>query len=108
MQEAEEVRGVYPDFDLRVQCADPKFLSMLRAGVPVRHAYEVLHLDDIKGGVAQATAQRTEKQVVDGIRAKGARPTENGVTIKSDVHQLSKADRAEIAKRAARGEQILF
>ena len=89
-------------------------LSMLRAGVPVQHAYEVVHMDQIKAGVAAMQAKATEKQVVDGIRAKGARPQENGTTsqgafiVKDDVSKLSKRDRAEIIRRAARGEHIEF
>lgn len=112
--EAEQVRSLYPSFDLSAEVQNPQFLSMLRAGVPVRHAYEVVHMDEIKAGVAQLTAQATEKQVVDGIRARGARPQENGTTsqsaftVKDDVSKLSKKDRAEIARRAMMGEKITF
>ena len=112
--EAEQVQSMYPDFDLNAEVKNPQFLSMLKAGVPVQHAYEVIHMDDIKAGVAQQTAQRTEKQVVDGIRAKGARPQENGTaaqsafTVKDDVSKLTRKDREEIARRVARGEIIKF
>lgn len=112
--EAEGVKTDYPDFDFVTEVKNPQFLAMLKAGVPVKHAYEVAHLDDIKGSVAKTTAQQTEKKVVDNIRTKGSRPTENGVssqsgiTIKSDVSKLSRKDRAEIAKRVARGEEITF
>lgn len=110
--EAEQLKTLYPSFDLNAEVKDPKFLSMLRAGVPVQHAYEVIHMDDIKAGVAQMTARATEKQVVDGIRAKGARPAENGTssqsafTVKDDPSKWSKKDRAEVARRVARGETI--
>ncbi|MEG1562872.1 MAG: hypothetical protein RR365_03975 [Bacteroides sp.] len=112
--DGEDVKTDYPDFDFTMEAKNPQFLSMLKAGVPVKHAYEVAHLDDIKGTVAKTTAQQTEKKVVDGIRAKGSRPTENGVSSQSgviykpDVSKLSKKDRAEIARRAARGEEITF
>ena len=112
--EAEQVKSLYPSFDLNAEVKNPQFLSMLRAGVPVRHAYEVVHMDQIKAGVAAMQAKATEKQVVDGIRAKGARPQENGTTsqgafiVKDDVSKLSKRDRAEIIRRAARGEHIEF
>lgn len=112
--EAEQVKGVYPSFDLNAEVKNPQFLSMLRAGVPVQHAYEVVHMAEIKAGVAAMQAKATEKQVVDGIRAKGARPQENGTTsqsaftIKDDVSKLSKKERAEIARRVARGEHIQF
>lgn len=112
--EAEQVKGVYPSFDLNAEVKNRQFISMLKSGVPMQHAYEVVHLDDIKAGVAKMQAKATERQVVDGIRAKGARPQENGTTsqsaftVKDDVGKLTKAERAEIARRVARGEIIKF
>lgn len=113
-QQAEAMKGDYPSFDLGAESQNPQFLAMLRAGVPVQHAYEVVHMDEIKAGVAKLTAKATEKQVVSGIRAKGARPQENGTaaqspfTVKDDVSKLTRKDRAEIARRVARGETISF
>ncbi|MEG2421235.1 MAG: hypothetical protein RR949_01640 [Oscillospiraceae bacterium] len=110
--ESEQVTASYPDFDLNTEVKNPQFLSMLRAGVPVMHAYEVIHMEDIKAGVAQNTAKSTEKKVVDGIRAKGTRPAENGTssqsafTVKDDPGKWSKQERAEVARRVARGETI--
>lgn len=112
--EAEQVRQLYPSFDLTAEVKNPQFLSVLRAGVPVQHAYEVIHMEDIKAGVAAMQAQATEKKVVASVRAKGARPPENGTaaqsgfTIKDDVSKLTKQDRADIARRVARGETITF
>ncbi len=114
LEEAEQVRETYPDFDFQTEMQNPQFLSLLKSGIPVQHAYEVSHLDDIKHGVAQYTAAQTEKQVVDTIRSKGARPPENGTasqsafTVKDDVSKLSKQERAEIARRSLRGELISF
>ena len=110
--EGEQVKAVYPDFDLGTESKNPQFISMLKAGVPVQHAYEVIHMDEIKAGVAQNTARQTEKRVVDGIRAKGSRPAENGTssqsafTVKDDPHKWTKKDREEVARRVARGETI--
>lgn len=111
-KEGEQVKDLYPDFDLSRESQNPQFLSMLKAGVPVQHAYEVVHMDNIKAVVAQSTAKQTEKQVVDGIRAKGARPPENGTSsqsafvVRDDPHRWSKKDREEVARRVARGETI--
>ena len=111
-QEAEAMKADYPDFDLGRESQDLQFLSMLRSGVPVKLAYEVMHMDEIKSTVAQTTAQKTEKQVVEGIRAKGARPAENGTSsqsgfvVKDDPAKWTKKDRAEIVRRVQRGEQI--
>lgn len=110
--EAEQVKGLYPSFDLATEVGNPQFLSMLKAGVPVQHAYEVIHMEEIKAGVAKMQAKATERQVVDGIRAKGARPQENGTasqsafTVKEDPHKWTKKDREEVIRRVARGETI--
>lgn len=69
-----------------------------------------MHFDEIMS----AERNVTEQAVIQNIRAKGTRPTENGIssqsafTIKDDVSKLTKADRAAIAKRVARGEIIEF
>ena len=99
------------DFDLKTEIdSNPDFLSLLKNGVSVELAYKVLHMNDFLG---KATAQ-AEKTVTDNIRARGARPQENGaapksaVVVKDDVSKLTPADRAEIARRAAMGETITF
>ena len=112
--QAQQLKAEYPDFDLDTEMENPQFKAMLRSHVPMKHAYEVIHMEDIKAGIARSTAKATEKQVVDGIRAKGARPQENGTapqsafTVKDDVSKLTKKERAEIARRVARGEIITF
>lgn len=114
VNEAEGMKAKYPAFDLRAEMNNADFMKLLSAGVPVEHAYKVMHMDTMMTDAVQTTAQRTEKAVVNNIRAKGSRPAENGTasqstfTVKRDVSKLSKADRAEIARRVARGEQISF
>lgn len=113
-RQAMELQQKVPGFDLRVEAENPEFVQMLRAGLPVEHAYKVVHMDEILAGQAVNVAAQAQKQVVDNIRSKGSRPAENGTvsrsgfTYKSDVSKLSKEDRAEIARRAARGETITF
>ncbi len=112
--EAEGVKAKYPNFNFEADSANPQFMSMLRSGVGIEAAYRALHHDEIVAGAVSDAKSRTEKSVVDNIRAKGARPVENGTssasafTYKSDVSKLNRADRAEIARRAARGEKIVF
>ena len=112
--QAEQLKAVYPSFDLTREAQNRDFLSMLRSGVPVRQAYEVIHMDEIKAAAAAMQAKATEKAVTENIKAKGTRPQENGTgassgfTVKDDVSRLTAKDRAEIARRAARGEVITF
>ena len=114
MEQADKAKQVYPSFDLRAEMQNPKFVDLLRSNIDVRTAYEVIHKDDIIAGAMQFTAKTVEQKLTDKIIANGARPSENGNSsqgasvTKSDVSQLTKADRAEIARRVARGEKISF
>ncbi len=109
-REAEETRGTYPQFDFEEASSDPRFTALLEAGVSVRLAYEVLHLDQNKAEAARAA----EKRLADHIRARGVRPQENGasaqnaVAVRPDVGRLTRQQRSEIAQKAMRGETITF
>ena len=114
MNQAEEAKKVYPSFDLRAEMQNPKFVDLLRSNIDVRTAYEVLHKDEIIPAAMQFTAQTVQSKIAKDIAAQGARPAENGMSsgspavVKSDVSQLSRADREEIRRRVARGEKIRF
>ena len=115
MEESKQVKAIYPQFDLRSEMQNPKFIDLLRVpGVDVRTAYELTHKDEIIAGAMQFTAKTVEKKIADKIAANGARPTENGLNsqsaslTKSDVSQLSKADILDVQRRVARGEKISF
>ena len=114
MQQADEAKKVYPSFDMRTEMNNPKFVDLLRSNIDVRTAYEVLHKDEIIPAAMQFTAQAVESKLAKKIASNGARPSENGMSsqsaavVKSDVSQLSKADRAEIIRRVQRGEKIRF
>lgn len=112
--EADELKKTFPNFDLETEAQNPDFQKMLLSGVPMDHAYKVIHFDEINSHLIQKTQKMTEKRVVDNIRSKGKRPSENGAssqsgfTTKTDVTKLTKEDRAEVARRALRGEIISF
>ena len=115
MEESKQVKAIYPQFDLKSEMQNSKFVDLLRVpGVDVRTAYELTHKDEIIAGAMQFTAKTVEKKIADKIAANGARPTENGLNsqsaslTKSDVSQLSKADILDIQRRVARGEKISF
>ena len=114
MKQADSTKQIYPSFDLRSEMQNQKFVDLLRSNIDVRTAYEVIHKDDIIAGAMQFTAKKVEQNLTNKIIANGARPSENGNSsqgasvTKSDVSALTKADRAEIARRVARGEKISF
>ena len=59
-------------------------------------------------------AKNAEKKVVDSIRVKANRPTENGseggsgILLSGNASKLTKKERADLARRAAKGERITF
>lgn len=112
-QEASELQRIYPQFDLRHECDNPQFVKML-AHVPMKTAYEALHMQEIMQGAVTQTARAVEKGVTENIRAKGQRPAEAGlataagVEIKSDPSKLTRKDLRRIRELAARGEKIRF
>ena len=114
MSQAEQAKSVYPSFDLKKEMQNPQFRNLLQSNVDVKTAFEVIHKDEIIPAAMQYTAKAVEQKITNKIIANGARPTENGnssqgaAQSKSDVSQLTKADRAEIARRVARGEKISF
>ena len=115
MEESKQVKAIYPQFALKSEMQNSKFVDLLRVpGVNVRTAYELTHKDEIIAGAMQFTAKTVEKKIADKIAANGARPTENGLSsqsaslTKSDVSQLSKADILDLQRRIARGEKISF
>ena len=114
MNQAEDAKKVYPSLDLRAEMNNPKFLDLLRSNIDVRTAYEVLHKDEIIPAAMQFAAQTVESKLAKKIASGANRPSENGTSsqsaavVKSDVSQLSKADRQEIIRRVQRGEKIRF
>ena len=113
-KEADKVKELYPSFDFKKEAQNPEFLSLLRNGNSVEHAYKVLHFDELTQNAARVAAQTADAQAQARIKSKASRPSENGtssksaVIVKNDVSNLTRKDRAEIARRVARGEKISF
>ena len=113
-RQADALKAKYPNFNLEEDSKNPAFVSILASGVPMEFAYNAIHAGEMAQNVASAVAQHTEQTVVNNIRSRGMRPAENGASsgsgliVKTDVSQLSKADRKEIARRARAGERIVL
>ncbi len=134
LSEAEGVKAVYPDFDLTAALSHPVLGALLRGeGKPtLRQLYEAVHMEDIVEGriasaveaqvsrtvgsaVAEAVAEavrETEERLLGHIRARGQRPTENGLSAAAGIRmhpavgRLTRRERAMLAKRAENGETI--
>ncbi len=112
--DGESLKESYPDFDIEIEAENPEFLKLLKAGAGLKNAYLAMHHDEIVDTLVEKAAKEAMEKTAQAIKTRGQRPLENGMTSKStalfktDVSKLSPAQRAEIAKRVAKGEIISF
>ncbi len=114
LRQAELTKSRYPSFDLQQEARDPRFRSLLRSGVPLQTAFEVLHQQEILPAAMAYSARRAEERMADSVIAGQLRPAEGAMggqspsLSKRDVSRLTRAERDEIDRRVARGEKIRF
>ena len=111
------VKQKYPEFDLAAATENPLFAKLLKgfASLPeisLTSLYELLHLDSLKENAAREAANKAASQLLGAMQSRHARPHENGLhTAFADAGRathLTRAQRAVLAERAAKGEHITF
>lgn len=112
-REAEELKKLYPGFDLKGELSNPRFRAMMASPeIDMRSAYEICHRDEIFSSAMASAARVAREKTVQGILATGTRPNEteaaDGSSLGTDVKSLSKKQRAQYARRAALGERVTF
>lgn len=118
-QQGEELKKVFPKFDLRTELQNPVFARMTAPGqglMSVEDAYRAVHRKEIEAAQSQVIAQRTAEKMSNAIQAGSRRPDENGTSGQSasvttfDYSKASKAQRdalkQQIRAAAARGEKL--
>ena len=114
MREAEELKKIYPEFDIEAESKNPKFIQRLQNGTPMQEIYEGMHHQELMQKAMAYTADKVEKGTADKIRANAARPTEGAArsrasTVhKQKVEDLTGQDIREILKRVEGGAKISF
>jgi hypothetical protein len=114
LEQSKQMQGIYPTFNLEAELQNKAFMEAMSVpGVSVRTAYELAHRDELIAPAMATAAQKATEAVVNNIKARGARPTENGLgngsglTVQTDVSKMTKAERQEIFRRVVeRGERI--
>ncbi len=113
MDESNNLKAVFPSFDLDAELQNDAFRECLRAGMPIERAFYAAHGAEIASGAMQYTAQAVRKATEEEISSRTPRPKENGVNrqaaakVSTDVHGMTRQQRAEIAKRSMR-EKVYF
>ena len=117
-RQGEELKKVFPNFDLAVELRNPTFARMTgpNGGVSVEDAYYAVHRKEIQSAAMKATAENTARQIAASIRSGQQRPVENGTSSASpstasfDYAHATKEQREDLKRRIylarARGEKI--
>lgn len=108
-KECETLKEKYPGLDFQKEISNKDFIGLLKNGINFETAYKVIHADDI---VAEAVTN-AEKNAVIKMQNKASRPLENGLNsstgaVISTGTKLTKQERADLARRAQRGEKIIL
>jgi len=113
-QQGEEMKKVFPDFDLKKEMENPAFARMMAPDMPftVEQAYHAIHYKELQAAAMQVTAQKTAQKIANDIQAGNRRPNENGTTGQApsvttfDYRSMSPEQRKELKNRIRSGEKI--
>ena len=113
-QQGEEMKKVFPNFDLRKELQNPAFARMTspNVGISVEDAYYAVHRNEIQTAAMQVTAQKTAQKISNAIQAGSRRPDENGTSGQApsvntfDYRSMSPQQRDALKKRIRSGEKI--
>ena len=112
--EAAQLKQKYPTFDLDETLNNPAVADMIRRGVGLEAAYRAAYFDQLMENQVALTAKQVESGVTARIQQRAGRPSENGThpggaaEMKVDVAHMTRQQRAELARRARRGERIVL
>ena len=113
-QQAEAMKKVFPNFDLRTELQNPNFVRMTspNVGISVEDAYYACHRKELQTAAMQVAAQKTAQKISNDIQAGNRRPSENGTTGQApsvttfDYRNASPEQRAALKDRIRSGEKI--
>ena len=117
-QQAEAMKKVFPNFDLRKELQNPAFARMTspNVGISVEDAYYAIHRNEIQTAAMQVTAQKTAEKISNAIASGSRRPDESGTSSQApsvSTFDYAKASREQreafkrdLRERMARGEKV--
>lgn len=108
-----EVQKIYPQFDVDAEMANEQFFNLVRNGVGLRNAYEVIHSSELQAARDAIIAQKAQEQLSNSVRANGMRPNEVEHSNASDfggrdIKSMTRSEIKQIIRRAERGEVVKF
>lgn len=115
VRQGEQLKQLYPNFDLAAEMQNPEFRRLTGPGVnvDVKTAYQVIHANELQSQYVQAGAQQAAQKLAQSRSANRRRPAENasrspaGQRVTQDYSKWTKAQFDEMKRRAER-EEIPF
>lgn len=82
IQQGEQMKAVFPKFDLRKELENPQFRRLTSRGVniSVEDAFHLVHRRELEQAQAQIVDKKATERVQNTIRAGAARPDESGAS----------------------------
>lgn len=114
LAEQAEVTQIYPNFNIDAELVNPQFESLVRNGVDLKTAYEVVHHNEILPQAMKFASDKAKQDVAKTIASGLARPSELGTARNDspvghiDVRNLTREQRDELNRRALAGERIVL
>lgn len=108
LQESNNLKTLFPNFDLDTELQNETFRQALLAKMPIERAFYAAHGAEIASGAMQYTAQAVRKATEEEQANRTPRPKENGVSrqaaakVSTDVHSMTRQQRADLAKQSMR------
>jgi hypothetical protein len=118
-RQGEELRKIFPSFDLRKELENPAFARMTAPGkgiMSVEDAYRAVHRREIESASAQVVAQKTAEKISNAIQSGSRRPDESGISsqapsvstfnYRNASPEQRAAFKADLRKKWANGEKV--
>ena len=113
---AQDAQKTYPDMNVEETAKDPRFQRLLEVLSPSA-AYHALHQMELTSNAMQYAVDTTKAGIAASIQAGQTRPSEGGLgrqapanttRIQKSPREMTRAERAAIKRRAARGEEVIL
>ncbi len=118
VQQAEELKKTFPDFDLRTELQNETFRDLTKPGskIGLADAFFAVHREDLQKQLLGYGMQRAQQQMGQTIAAQGMRPQEGAMTSRNQAaaepkinpKNLRKEDRKAYKEMARKGVFVSF
>ena len=115
--QAEQLKQQFPEFDLQAELQNENFLRMTspEGGLSVEEAFWAIHHRELGPQAMAYGIQRAQQQMSMTLQANRQRPSEGALnggkpaaSLERDPRRMTKAERAELIRRARMGEEIVL